>query len=132
MIYFHIVVQVSSFATPALRGACARMSNAAVAVLGPELTPGSQAFCRARSLVVGAYPPGSGDPVQAPQPLAQAQAWAALRPGVWGGDDDEGGGDEDGAGSGLQAALFTQQMTLFAPHAMPAAKHVPMLQVSAT
>lgn len=38
------VAQVSSFDSPLLRSACARLANAAVAVLGPEFTLGSAAY----------------------------------------------------------------------------------------
>eukprot|EP00198_Chlamydomonas_reinhardtii_P002746 XP_001692082.1 predicted protein [Chlamydomonas reinhardtii] len=42
---------VSSFESPALRAACARLANASVLVLGPEFTLGSAAYTRAKCLV---------------------------------------------------------------------------------
>lgn len=48
---------------PAVRAAVGRLANALVAVLGPELSPGSAAYSRTKSLVRGmqvALRPGEG------------------------------------------------------------------------
>lgn len=39
------------------------------------------------------------------------------------------GGGGGGDSAVLQALLFVQQMIFFAPHVVPLAKHLPMLQV---
>lgn len=119
---------MSSFESPALRAACARLANASVLVLGPEFTLGSAAYTRAKCLVAA-----SGD---LSDPAGDAAGDAA------GGADAAGGGAEaavgaaagdlaDGGDSGLGRVLFVQQIVLFAPHAVPPAKHVPLLLVRA-
>ena len=40
-----------SFGVPGLQPAVGRLSNALVAVLGPELTLGSRAYCACRALI---------------------------------------------------------------------------------
>ncbi len=122
----HIHPQVSSFESPALCAACARLANAAVAVLGPEFTLGSLAYQRAKSLVLA-----SGDAAGGAAGGAGAGAEAAN-----GGGDHTGQHGREGAAAGaggdggLGLVLFVQQVVLFAPGAVPPAKHVPLLLVS--
>ncbi|GIL52578.1 hypothetical protein Vafri_8312 [Volvox africanus] len=99
---------VSSFDSPALRAACARLANASVAVLGPEFSLGSLPYVRAKSLVAAS---GGGQLI-----AAEDQDDGNLR--------HRGGSGADG---GLGLVLFVQQIILFAPHAIPPAKHVSLL-----
>ncbi|GIM08365.1 hypothetical protein Vretimale_12395, partial [Volvox reticuliferus] len=99
---------VSSFDSPALRAACARLANASVAVLGPEFSLGSLAYIRAKSLVAAS---GGGQLI-----ASEGQDDGDLR--------HRGGSGADG---GLGLVLFVQQIILFAPHAVPPAKHVSLL-----
>ncbi|GLC70784.1 hypothetical protein PLESTF_001032900 [Pleodorina starrii] len=109
---------VSSFESPALRAACARLANASVLVLGPEFRLGSLEYVRAKSLVAasGGGGGGGGGHHVAGVDGGGGAADGAVRSG--------GGGGADG---GLGLVLFVQQIILFAPHAVPPAKHVLLL-----
>ncbi|KAG2435720.1 hypothetical protein HXX76_006917 [Chlamydomonas incerta] len=116
---------VSSFESPALRAACARLANASVLVLGPEFTLGSAAYTRAKCLVAA-----SGD-LSDPAGDAAGDAAGGVGDAAGGGGAGSGSGAAaelaDGGDSGLGRVLFVQQIVLFAPHAVPPAKHVPLL-----
>ena len=81
------------------RAACGRVVNAAVAAIGPDLDPGGETFASFAALV------------------------AAVRDGGenGGGTDDDGGADAGphDAGCQLEAALFLQQLAVFAPQTAP-------------
>ncbi|GFR48876.1 hypothetical protein Agub_g10725 [Astrephomene gubernaculifera] len=107
---------VSSYESPALRAACARLANAAVAVLGPEFSLGSAVYARAKSLVAA-----SGGVQDAAAVVTAAGGGTAE-----GAVQSESAAAMDGADGGLGLVLFVQQIILFAPHAVPPRKHVPL------
>ena len=83
---------------PGLQPAVGRLANALVAVLGPELTPGSPAYCKCKALIRE----------------MQATAGAVGRP-------------EDASAAALETVSYAQMLVLFAPQAVPAAAHLPLL-----
>ncbi|KAF8072444.1 hypothetical protein HT031_000103 [Scenedesmus sp. PABB004] len=95
---------VSSFGEhPLLQPAAARLANAMIAVLGSEFTLGSAAYDRCKALAPAA-PAGAADGQR-----ALTATWAEL-----------------------EQVLFAQQLILFAPRAVPAAKHLPLLLLTLT
>lgn len=97
----------------ALQPASARLANAMVAVLGPEFTLGSAHYQKCKSLVAG----------------AAAHGWDQVRGE---GQQEAGGagpGGGDSASGELESVLFAQQLILFSPKAVPAQKHIALLQV---
>ncbi|KAK9798183.1 hypothetical protein WJX73_010462 [Symbiochloris irregularis] len=91
---------------PGVRAAVGRLANALVAVLGPDLSPGSAAYSRTKSLVRGMQGNESG--LASVQGLASGNAMAAE----------------------LERVLYVQMLVLFAPQAVPAAAHLPLLLVT--
>lgn len=86
-----------------LRPFVGRMTNAMVAVLGPELTPDGDNFRICKSLM------RLMEPAKADQSLVEA-GLSTL--------------------AALESVLYAQQLVLFAPHAVPTEKHLPILMVS--
>jgi hypothetical protein len=98
----------------ALQPAAARLANAMVAVLGPEFKLGSAHYQKCKALVSGS--------------ATHSAAGAAA------GGEQEAAGPGAGAGAAgvpgeLESVLFAQQLILFSPKAVPAQKHIPLLQV---
>jgi hypothetical protein len=132
---------VSSYGDdPLLQPAAARLANAVVAVLGPEFTLGSAAYQRCKSLVTPASNFLGSTASASPSPGAAAAA--AGGPGSSAAVDQALAGDSSGGylhdsgdlvravadtWSELERVLFAQQLVLFAPKAVPAQKHLPLL-----
>lgn len=86
-----------------LRPFVGRMTNAMVAVLGPELTPEGDNFRICKTLM-RLMDPGKADQSLIEVGLATSAA--------------------------LELVLYAQQLVLFAPQAVPAERHLPILMVS--
>lgn len=116
---FH-AVQVSSFGeNPLLQPAAARLANAMVAVLGPEFTLGSAAYSRCKTLVTDS----SGGISRVPGTAGGGGCGVASTDGLRG---------LAATWAELEQVLFAQQLILFAPQAVPAAKHLPLLLATLT
>lgn len=99
---------VSSFGDhPLVKPAAARLANATVAVLGPEFKLGSACYRMCKMLVTDITPEGSITDSARDGPWSVEMTWAAL-----------------------ENVLFAQQIILFAPRAVPAKKHIPLLQAT--
>ena len=123
-----------------VRAACGRLVNAATAAIGPELDPEGAPFARASALIVavrdggdtgggGGGGGGSGGGSRRGEGSGRSGSGGAEE------DDDDGGCGGGGGGGGeldaacqLEAALFLQQLALFAPRAAPPARLVPRLR----
>lgn len=122
--------QVTSFDSPLLKSSCARLANGMVAVLGPELTLGSSAYTAAKVVISDAdtLPTSAQDEESttttagAPSPSAVNGTTSTSTTTVTTASNSVLGGAAE-----LEAVLFVQQLVLFAPHAVPPAKHVAML-----
>ncbi|CAL8466413.1 g5949 [Coccomyxa elongata] len=93
-----VLMAEDNAAVAGLQPAVGRLANALVAVLGPELTLGSAAYCRCRAIIRE----------------MQAMAGAVGRP-------------EDAPAAALETVSYAQMLVLFAPQAVPAAAHLPLL-----
>ncbi len=138
-VYVCVPTQSSGFEIPALRPACARLANSMVGVLGPEFTLGSSYYRMAKSQTTDLVQTGvtAVDDIVALAALnaAPAAGGAGGRAGASAGTPEVSGAPRpvglESLACELQALLFVQQAILFAPRAVQAAKHVPMLQVCA-
>eukprot|EP00803_Ostreobium_quekettii_P010737 evm.model.scf_1340.1 EVM.evm.TU.scf_1340.1 scf_1340:1414-16767(-) len=83
-----------------LRPFVARVSNAMVAALGPELTPDGRYFAQCKSLM------------REMEMAAREQAYSK---------------EADTAAAQLELVLYAQQLIMFAPQAVPPGKHIPLL-----
>ena len=99
---------------PTLKPYVARLANAMVAVLGPEFTHGSDNYRRCKCLLVGGD--GQEGPVGATEAGA-AQTAARRAEGL------------DSTLAEMETVLFVQQLILFSPKAVPAYKHIALLEV---
>ena len=106
---------------PLLRVAVARLANAMVAVLGRDFALGSPDYGAIRALVTdrGALVDDSAAAAAAGGAGAGVSAAAAAGLG--------GAAGAEAVWAALEQALFAQQLVLFAPHAVPAAKFAPSL-----
>ena len=134
---------VSSYGDdPLLQPAAARLANAVVAVLGPEFTLGSAAYQRCKSLVTPSSNFLAATASASALPAASAAAAGGAVVGGSGGVEQGLAGDGTGGylhdsgdlvravadtWSELERVLFAQQLVLFAPKAVPAQKHLPLL-----
>jgi hypothetical protein len=115
-----------------LRAAAGRLVNAAAAAIGPELDPEGAPFARASALIAAVR---DGGDTSGGGGGGGSGGGGCIGSGGGGGrvDDltevDARGGTEDGdAACQLEAALFLQQLVLFAPRAAPPARLVPRLR----
>ncbi|MEW5307721.1 MAG: hypothetical protein WDW36_010098 [Sanguina aurantia] len=115
---------VTSFDSPALKSSCARLANSMVAVLGPELSLGSAAYTAAKVIISEAdtlpTAPAEEESSSTSNPSSSTSSTSTTTTTT-----TTSGGSASAAD--LEAVLFVQQLVLFAPHAVPAAKHVAML-----
>eukprot|EP00884_Botryococcus_braunii_P001693 jgi/Botrbrau1/11524/Bobra.0393s0003.2 len=94
-----LLMSEEAYGVAGLRPAVGRLTNALVAVLGPELTLGTEAYTKCKSLI------------------REIQSGAV----------NGASGPEDAFASELETVLYAQSLVLFAPQAVPAAAHLPLL-----
>ena len=90
------------------RAACGRLVNAAVAAIGPDLDPWGETFKSFAALVAAVRDGGENGPTGT-EPTGNRTD----------GDDGTDAGDRRDAGCQLEAALFLQQLAVFAPQTAP-------------
>ncbi|KAL4431040.1 hypothetical protein ABPG75_006296 [Micractinium tetrahymenae] len=96
-----MLLSEEAYCLPGLLPAAGRLANAAVALLGPDYTFGSSAYLTCKSII---------------------NDMRAL---------EEGGGShrrtDDAVSAALETVLYAQMLVLFAPQAVPAKSHLPVL-----
>ncbi|KAA6419843.1 MAG: hypothetical protein FRX49_10206, partial [Trebouxia sp. A1-2] len=96
-----MLMSEEAYAVPGLRAALGRLANSVVAVLGPELSPGTDVYTKCKALI------------------REVQGFGSTGRG--------GLREEDWVAGELEGVLYIQSLILFAPQAVPASAHLPVL-----
>ncbi|KAL4425068.1 hypothetical protein ABPG77_010382 [Micractinium sp. CCAP 211/92] len=96
-----MLLSEEAYSLPGLLPAAGRLANAAVALLGPDYTFGSAAYLTCKSIINDMRALGEGDGSQRRT--------------------------DDAVSAALETVLYAQMLVLFAPQAVPAKSHLPVL-----
>ncbi|GAX74410.1 hypothetical protein CEUSTIGMA_g1858.t1 [Chlamydomonas eustigma] len=129
-------LMVSGVDSPGMNMFCARLANALVAVAGPEFSLGSAQYRMGRSLITGEVDAvgamlqleAAAGASSSSDSTAAASAADPLTAALM--HVDSAGIEGSESSSALQAVKFIQQLVLFAPQAVHAARHVPLLRAA--
>ncbi|KAK9820084.1 hypothetical protein WJX72_005985 [[Myrmecia] bisecta] len=102
-----LLMSEEAYSVAGLRPAVGRLANALVAVLGPELTLGSDPYVKCKALI------------REMQAEDMPASGGVLQP-------------EDATAAELETVLYAQMLILFAPQAVPAQSHLPRLLATLT
>ncbi|KAL3149121.1 hypothetical protein ABBQ32_001960 [Trebouxia sp. C0010 RCD-2024] len=96
-----MLMSEEAYAVPGLRAGLGRLANSVVAVLGPELSPGTDVYSKCKALI------------------REIQGFGSRGSNML--------LEEDCVAGELEGVLYIQSLILFAPQAVPAEAHLPML-----